>query len=522
MNLQIGEGSITVFLTILFLLFFSLVGSAFEHVRVLSCEGYLRVAAHSAAMTVFGDYNRELYEDYGLFAYGGCDGKTADDLADDFFDIFLKNIQYAPNGDGKLYGNIYRVQDISALSLSAQVLTEKEIFLKQIASYLKSNVIEDITDSLLEKTDTSIEMDGMKDKLSMSKEYEEGRFDSDEDKKEGATPKTSEEDTAGGNPLEVFKDLIRDGILNLLCNVSTLSDGSIIAREEDLERDEKGVHTEKKNSAAEYFYNLIGDSQDDMTETWDSQKKTSEGLNKIKYISYGKEQFSCYTEDKERTTKYGMEYLLAGKREEKDNLSYVVNKLIRIRLLLNFAIIVTDSALQQKSMVTATTLAGFTGMPPVIYAVQYLILLILAFEEACVDVTALLEGRAVPLVKNVADLKVRYEEICLVSKSLFRKKAAQYSEAENMLGRNVTYKQYLWMFLLGESLDDLHERSLDLIQYDLREKYNQTFKLKTSICSTCYLIRYKVPFLFEQLPFLSEEKEAGIREMEVDYEYNSR
>ena len=50
------SGSITVFLTILFLLFFSLIGAAFENVRVLSSAGYLRTAAHSAAMTVFGDY----------------------------------------------------------------------------------------------------------------------------------------------------------------------------------------------------------------------------------------------------------------------------------------------------------------------------------------------------------------------------------------------------------------------------------------------------------------------------------
>lgn len=510
-------------MTILFLLFFSLIGALFEHVRVLSCEGYLRVAAHSAAMTVFGDYNKELYEDYGLFAYGGCDGKTEEDLADDFLEIFWENLQYAPNSDGKLYGNLYRLQDISVFSASSHVLEEKEVFLKQMESYLKSNAIEDVTDSLLDKTDNSVETDGMQDKLSLTKDYEEGRFDVAEEKEDGVAPETVvEEDTAGGNPLEIFKDLIRDGVLNLVCNSNALSDGIIIKRGENLKEDEKDLPMEKKGSAAEYFNDLIGDSQDEITKTWDTEKNTLGGLSKIKYICYGNEQFSCYTEDKERTTKYGVEYLLAGKKEEKDNLLHVINKLIRIRLLLNFVTIVADSTLQQKSMATATALAGFTGMPPVIYAVQYVILLILAFEEACVDVTALLEGKAVPAVKSAADLKVEYEEICLASKTLFRRKAAQYSETGNSLGRNVTYKQYLWLFLLGESADNLHERSLDLIQYDLREKYNQTFKVKTSICSNRYLIQYQVPFLFEKLPFLSEKAEMGVWEMEVDYEYKSR
>ncbi len=53
-------GSITIFLCILFLLFFSLTGVAFENVRVLSSQGYMRTAAYAAAMTVFGNYNKFL------------------------------------------------------------------------------------------------------------------------------------------------------------------------------------------------------------------------------------------------------------------------------------------------------------------------------------------------------------------------------------------------------------------------------------------------------------------------------
>ena len=97
------SGSITVFLTILFLLFFSLIGAAFENVRVLSSAGYLRTAAHSAAMTVFGDYNRELYADYGLFAYGGFDGKGVNELAEEFTDILIENARYKPEGASKSY-----------------------------------------------------------------------------------------------------------------------------------------------------------------------------------------------------------------------------------------------------------------------------------------------------------------------------------------------------------------------------------------------------------------------------------
>lgn len=485
-------------------------------------------------MTVFGNYNKELYEDYGIFAYGGCDGKTVEDLADDFLEILLENIQYAPDKTKKSYGNLYRLQEVSALVDSAEVLIESDVFLEQIEAYLKSNAIEDVTDMLLSKMSNSSEVNGMQDKLSLAKDYEEGEFDVANKEGEGAENANTEdaklekdvevEDTSGGNPLEVFTDIMRDGVLNLVCNASALSEGIVAKRDTVTEvRNNMEADEVEDLGAADYLKGIISESGEENTkESWEAEKKTSKGINKVKYICYGNEQFSCYTEDKERTAKYGREYLIAGKKEEKDNLSHVVNKLLRTRLLLNFVSIAADPLLQQKSLATATTLAGFTGIPPVIYAVQYVILLILAFEEACVDVTALLEGRGVPIVKSAADLKMRYEEICLVSKALFVKKAKEYPKKETATGMNITYEQYLWLFLLGESEEELHDRSLDLIQCDLREKYNQTFLVETSICSSDYIVQYRIPFLFEKLPFISAQQDStGVRELEVKYGYKS-
>lgn len=80
----------------------------------------------------------------------------------------------------------------------------------------------------------------------------------------------------------------------------------------------------------------------------------------------------------------------------------------------------------------------------------------------------------------------------------------------------------MWIFLLEQSEEELHKRSLDLIQYDLREKYNQTFTIDTCICRSRYIVHYRIPYLFEKLPFLSGMQKNGvIREMEVDYGYKS-
>lgn len=512
------------FLTFLFLLFFSLLGVTFEHVRVQSSKGYVRMSAHSAAMTVFGNYNKELYEDYGFFAYGGCDGEGIEDLASEFLVILKENMRSVPVGTEKTYGNMYRLQEIEVSLKDVEMVTKSKVFLEQIEAFLKSEAIQDLTDELLGKrSDTSGE-GAIRDKLNLTKEYEEGKFNSSEETGEirGSIETgtvrirkgAGKEDEAEGNPLKSFVKMMKNGMLNLVCGNSALSEGVIEA--DDVPED-SNTKKKSKNSAADHLRDILGEENQDN----ETQSATQAGMNRVKYICYANRQFSSYTEDMGRTTRYGREYLIAGKREERENLSYVVNKLLRVRLLLNFASIVTDTGLQEKSLVTATVLAGFTGMPPVIRAVQYTILLILAFEEACVDVTALLDGKKVPVIKTAKNRKMQYEEICFASRALFLSKAREYTGGKKTSAAEITYSQYLWLFLLEQSERDLHKRSLDLIQYDLREKYNQTFMINTCICSGTYLIGYHVPLLLERLPFLSGEGTGADRELEVSYGYKS-
>lgn len=530
---QKETGSITVFLTVLFLLFFSLVGVAFENARVLSSGGYVRTAAHSAAMTVFGNYNRELYKDYGFFAFGGCDGKGAEDLADEFLAVLEENLEWLPEGGRTSYGNLYRLCEVDASVMETDILSDKKTFLEQVGAYLKQEAVEDLTDTLLQKNSAASGENGIADKLALTKEYEEGKFNAseaaevrkggigeEETKVQPANMAAEVRDKAGGNPLKSFSKMMRDGVLGLVCDSSVLADGVVEGRNA-AGGNKKNELLKKKAGAADYLKEIL-EGEGGTVPKEEQEGVLEKGMNKVRYICYANKQFSCYTEDRNRTTKYGREYLVAGKHGERDNLSKIVNKLLRIRLLLNFTVIASNVALQEKSLATATVLAGFTGMPPVIQAVQYTILLILAFEEACIDVMALLDGKKIPVLKSAESLKMRYEEICFASRALFKRKAAEYQKAGGNSATDITYEQYLWIFLLGQSEEELHERSLDLIQYDLREKYNQTFTIDTCICRSRYIVHYRVPYLFENLPFLPKMQKNGvIRELEVDYGYKS-
>ena len=530
-----SKGSVTVFLTLLFLLVFSLLGVVFENVRVMSSEGYVRAAAHSAAMTAFGDYNRELYQEYGLFAYGGFDGIDVDTLERELLQCLEENVQSMPTKADKSYSDLYRLRDLNYTAETIKRLTDSAVFQKQVKGFLKKNGMKDMTQTVLNKMTNQTANDSVSDRLAMAEDFEKGKYhhpDTEKDvQKESGERKTVpeetlEKDSAGGNPLTVFSEMIKSGVLSLVCDSSRLSEGVVepcqLPKTDGDIQDNPQTNQQADQSAegtAGYLKRIIDNPYDA-----EDVSRMEKGAEKIALLCYANQQFSYYGKQTNRTTKYGLEYLLTGKQKEKDALSAVVNRLLGIRTLLNFAYTASDTALQSKSLATATAIAGFTGLPPVITAVQYTILLILSFQEACVDITALLDGRSVPLVKTAVNFKMEYEKICLADKSLFAAKAKQYhkSDKNNSL-TDISYQQYLWFFLLLSSKNTIRERIFDLIQYDLRERYNQSFCIGDCICGGRYCVSYHIPNLFERLPLISVAAQwnTGTRSLEVSYGYKS-
>ena len=514
-------------------------GVMIDSARVLSSEGYFRVAARSAAMTVFGDYNRELYEQYGFFAYGGYDGIGADDLNMDFLALLEKNLAAAPEGQERFFADLYRFSEVASGVAMTGTLMEKKIFYDQVKGFLKRQAVKKVFEKTTKKVPENTS--SAKDKLAITKDYEDGKYDDlkeetggDESADSSISGESEEsetaKDTAGGNPLSVFSEMMGNGILGLVCEESEVSKQEIPKREATEEKPDDGKEEEEPETgkgAADYLTELMENEDMENLDTlraYDSGSAgSSAGAEKTELFLYALEQFADYTKSLEKTTKYGIEYLVAGKEKENLNLSYVVNRLLAIRLLVNMAYVMSSPVLQEKSLATATALVGYTGLPPVIAAVQYTILMILSFEESCIDVTALLEGREVPLFKNASNFKMKYEEICICTRELFKKKAAAYPEAKKFSTSGINYQEYLYLFFLLQKEENLRIRTGDLIQYDLRERFNQTFTIHTCICSADYQMEYTNASLFASLPFLSGENWSfRKRSQEVFYEYKSK
>lgn len=519
-----SNGSITVFLTLVFGLMIALITATFENVRFLTVDAYLCSVADNAAMSVFGDYNQELYQEYGLFGYGGYDGHGVTELSDAFSRAISANIQTEPekidSGNGGILGNpsegytsLYRLCNIKAALDNVEDLTEETVFYEQIEAYLGTRIVTDLTEKITGSyRDISAADQGksLEENLDMTSEYERGKYEMPEtDEKETevspAPEASSAPNHAGGNPLETIRELLQDGVLELVCDSGDLSSENI-ARVYSQQKQDKSLSTDdtQKLGTAELLKNLLAGQEDLFA---DGILDTSE--KQAKLICYAQHVFPYYAESGKQHFRYGLEYLVSGSQQERDNLQGIISRLLVIRTVLNFAYVHTDAALQTESLTTATEIAGALGLPVLITAIQQTILLILSLEESLVDITALLAGKSVPVWKNAANFQMTYPEICSVNKVLFQAKAEKYPKSgKTWREGSLDYQQYLWLFLMMVPEKSLRLRIFDLIQDDLQARYNATFSLEQCVSGMQYQIQYQMPFLWSG--FLPKGQKRGM------------
>lgn len=565
-----AQGSITVFMTFIFMIILSLILAIFENTRIISSTGYMKNASLSAEKTLFGDYNLELYKEYGLFGYGGYNGIDYDDMCQEFREIVKKNLCVKPENALLTYTDIYKIKNIAVKTEKSQGFKDGDNWDRQIKACLVNDTVDEIADKIKNKhsEDGTYDEKEVYKKLDDADSYETGKYkekyadknETGSEEKQGKTEiensnkdgnksekndkteakegtadekRNDMEDADIGNPLEMFKELVQNGYLSLVCDISEVSNESIEKAlvEDDYVSEEKKVkenvlsESSKKNKAGKNVLSEDGEkkisksNKHEKTEDYESAGSFLKNIfsntdmqdtdfkaigscvtNKLSEMIYAEKKLTSYVKSSASAVDYGMEYLICGKENERDNLTGVINRIISMRMLINFAIISKDEVIKAKALATATAIAGITGIEPVIKGVQYAIIAILAFEESCIDTAALLDGKKIPLLKNTTDIKIKYEEICTVSGSFFREKARQYQESDGKITANfIDYREYLFAFLAVVPEEKIKSRLFDIIQHDLRTRYNESFRIYDCIVAADYNITYSMKFAF---PFL--------------------
>ena len=512
------EGSITVFMTFIFLLLFALTGATLDSARYFGSAGYVKTSAYGAEITAYGEYNRELFTEYGFFGCGGFNGKGEEDWLDRYEEILRENLRERPAAQKpgffqKRYASIYQISGVWADLEEVHFLTEEKYFRRQLRKWSTTQGLKDIGGDLVQQVLGTDQ--GKKEELLRDME----EVDSLEDKEAGETNKSAvakaavqngpseKQGTKVEDPLEFLKELLQDGVLSLVCNSDTLCERELDAREiaeetqstqEMLPQKDKG-NWSKGKSGLKIMKKFL--KQEDSM--WNDEMTEDSG-KKGELIMYVSDKLESYVSEHRGSVPYGLEYLISGKKSQKEAFGTVIDHLFLIRTMINFLYVEKDPVLRAQSLETATALAAPLMAEAFIPVIQKGILLVLSMEEACVDITALLQGRQVPVFKSRESFQMDYAQICLANRKMFQQKAKGFSREGGGLfaadtGKGLGYAQYLWLMLMMQSWDDLYQRTLDVIQFDLRDRFNQTFSIDQCICRTKVVVTYELPALFRWL-----------------------
>lgn len=532
-----ASGSISIFLAFLFMLMLSLILVSFDSARYFASEGYVTAVAQSAAMTAFGDYNKELYEEYGLYGYGGFNGMGILDLQEQICDTMQFNLQEEPEKAIAHYIRLWNISGVDVSGLEGESLAQEEVFWEQINQWWKANVMQNAAEKL-KNISSGVSRDELNRRLREGRQAEqEGRRNQEQEASGsagtaggsgGGTDRASDnstddnttddeaakerakarkeakkklrEDEAGGNPISFIRELLGKGVLSLVCDTGSLSEEIIESREisgeEGNQRQGDGVE-QQDTTGAEVLEKVLGQGGS----TGSTEVPVSG--RRAKFAAYSHSRLSSYVEPGNQRDRYQQEYLIAGKDRESENLAGVVSRLLLVRTLINYAYVSADPALQEKSMATAAIIAALFLSEELAGALQQTILIVLSLEEACVDICALLQGRRVPLVKNKTNFRMNYGDICRGSRHLFEEKATVYAKDSQELlgthvGREYNYSQYLFVMTVMIPAETLQSRCLDVIQDDLRKRINQSFTMDTVLArvrgTAGYEMSYVNPF----------------------------
>lgn len=201
--------------------------------------------------------------------------------------------------------------------------------------------------------------------------------------------------------------------------------------------------------------------------------------------------------EKDKSLLYELEYILMGKNRDKENLYGVIEKAVMWRTVFNFISIMADSKKKGLARETAIALAGITGIEPLIHVTQTLILLTWSFEEALVDVAALLNEKAVPVLKKATSFLISYEDLLIIDRTRIQEKAKL---CKNETG-GLTYQSFLEILIFLHYGKQNRYRCMELINQNMRLRNQDNFNLSNCIYSFTLSTSAKMNsrFLFLQL-----------------------
>ncbi len=435
------RGYMTVFLALSLTLVLSLVFTVIEGARISAIRMKFECVADIGMNSVLAEYHRELLEQYDLLfvdmSYGGGQADISNTEA--HLRSYIQN-----NLQTDQHGRFWGARDFLAMHTEQVMIDRYSIASDEQGAVLKRQVTDYMSDyplgALLDKVTSGV---NELNQLGLDTRDVEGERHSYERRiDEIGLPKKEVkegvyEEVPLDNPADIANATRSSGVLNLVLN----DPSQVSAVKVDLQEYISHRSLMQGIGLCEEAVEISGEPNESVFE------------------AYLFEKCGYYGQELDKSLlKYQIEYILAGKDTDWQNLEQIAKRLLRWREAANVIYILSDSSKIAEAEAMALALTAVVMCPELAEPVKYTILFAWAYVESLQDVKTLLGGGRVPVIKTASDWKTGINSIKNVRGSL----------SEDGGGRGLNYKEYLQIMLFLQNKGDRTYRAMDIMEMDIR------------------------------------------------------
>lgn len=436
-----GQTTVLFSLMISVLLLFTL--TALEVGRIYMSRVKNAAVVHSARTSIMADYHQELFERYHLLFFDPTYGTGSVAVSEERIRNYIE--ESLNDGSGQLYQ--YDVEDIALMNETGILEDGMGQLKEQIREYEKTAGVVKTAEEVLQEAEADTE----NIKRAQWETEQNGQEIPNMNIGENISEDHTEKDNEVADPRETLKESLKFGILSFV-----LPDNVTVSRQiNDYSKSPSKKYTafvkEKEDisfSDFTYFKGILNKS---------IQHIEVSGIDQLAFADYVEEHFSNVVRPKEDSVVCcEVEYIIAGKNNDYDNVEAVVNDITWMRMPVNYAYLLTDNAKKSEALTVAAAICTATGTPEFMEIVKYLLLGCWAYGESLHEVRLILAGQKIPYVKNS---ETWYTDL----KSL----AANGTVGEVKKGMN--YESFLLILLTKEAGKDIvYARMLDVMEKNLQ------------------------------------------------------
>ena len=354
------KGEISVFLSLMTVILISFILAILDSAVIKTYGNMKKVNAQAAVFSVFGEYEDELFNDYGIFAVDSSYGK--DSINEKFIEDKLR---YFGSGDMD-----HKIEGI-------QLITDENCasFRSQALKYISDSVFDDNVSSFEgEKSKWQSILDN-----ALKAFEKDGEYDSLLEDLKGSYKEGSEVDE---NAFEILEDSKNSSLVKEL-----LPDGTSVSKRK----------VNKEILASNRKLNTGRGVKFDTSKIY----SPTADISFNEYVLYKfKNVTNADIQEEGDGLLYEVEYILNGKDSDMENLEDTVEKLIFLRIIPNYEHIKNSVSKNSEVEALSAALSVAIANPELKDVISGLLKWMWAYTESKCDVSALMAGLKVPEMKT--------------------------------------------------------------------------------------------------------------------------